>query len=443
MMSTLMRNAVMICLMAVFCAVVIGCSSSDNGRVAELEGQLDMAEAARMTAEDQLAALRTQIETLMGRADISPEDLATLRTQVEMLMDRADISTEDLAAIQEELEEFRMAQMLRQQEEQTRRDIMAAAGLDGGLARSPQAAVYAMSEEDTIANRLPDGQTTFAPSSTALYWDWLGVQTASQPELGAAYVNSFSSDGAGGFHVTYVIDGKEHAAHFTRDQYRSSYSDYLKRLEDNNAYLWSWSGAFENEEDDHTDGSIYRNYHDMHGWEFVLGGASFRGSFTYGLRTMPENLPMGSATYEGYMIGEWWQADDAQFNRGEVYYQADLNLEANLDDGTISGRFDEFRIPAWWSTSGDSELLAGNSIDIVSIPINEARFAADWVGNGPVDAPPAKSLHGFTGRLIGEFYGPAAEEAGGVLSGQRAAMGIAGEEFITGGFSASQVAPDQ
>ena len=51
---------------------------------------------------------------------------------------------------------------------------------------------------------------------------------------------------------------------------------------------------------------------------------------------------------------------------------------------------------------------------------------------------PGETLHGFTGRIIGEFYGPAAEEAGGVLSGQRAAMGGAGEQFITGGFSTSQ-----
>ena len=172
----------------------------------------------------------------------------------------------------EELEAFRMAQMLRDQEEQARRDTMAAAGLEGGLARSPQAAVYATSEQDTVANLLPAGQTVFSPSSAALYWDFLGVRTVAQPELGAAHVKSFSSDGAGGFHVTYVIDGKEHPAHFTRNLYRPDSFDYLKRLEDNNAWLWSWSGAFEIEEDDHTDGSIYRDYHDVHGWEFVLGG---------------------------------------------------------------------------------------------------------------------------------------------------------------------------
>ena len=39
--------------MVALCGLVIGCSSSDNGRVAELEGQLDMEKAARMTAEQE------------------------------------------------------------------------------------------------------------------------------------------------------------------------------------------------------------------------------------------------------------------------------------------------------------------------------------------------------------------------------------------------------
>ena len=108
---------------------------------------------------------------------------------------------------------------MQQQQEQARLDTMAAAGLEGGLARSPQPAVYATSEQDTVASLLPGGQTVFSPSSAALYWDWLGAdETVAQPDLGAAYVKSFSSDGAGGFHVTYVIDGTEYPVHFTRDR---------------------------------------------------------------------------------------------------------------------------------------------------------------------------------------------------------------------------------
>ena len=102
--STLIRNVVMVCSVAALCAALVGCSSSDDGKAAELEKQLDMAEAARMTAEDQLADLRTQVETLMDRADVSPQDLADLRTQVETLMDRADVSPQDLADLRTQVE---------------------------------------------------------------------------------------------------------------------------------------------------------------------------------------------------------------------------------------------------------------------------------------------------------------------------------------------------
>ena len=55
MMSTLTRNVVMVCLLAVLCAALVGCSSSGDDNSADLQRQLDMEKAARMTAEDQLA----------------------------------------------------------------------------------------------------------------------------------------------------------------------------------------------------------------------------------------------------------------------------------------------------------------------------------------------------------------------------------------------------
>ena len=46
-------NIAVICSVVVFCVVLIGCSSDDNGKLAELERQLDMEEAARMKAEQE------------------------------------------------------------------------------------------------------------------------------------------------------------------------------------------------------------------------------------------------------------------------------------------------------------------------------------------------------------------------------------------------------
>ena len=95
-----------LCSVVAIGAALVGCSSdgNGNGNLAELQQQLDMEEAARMEAEEQLATLSAQIEALMARADITPEALAALRAQIETLMGRADITPGDLAALRTQIE---------------------------------------------------------------------------------------------------------------------------------------------------------------------------------------------------------------------------------------------------------------------------------------------------------------------------------------------------
>ena len=267
-----------------------------------------------------------------------------------------------------------------------------------------------------------------------------------QSDLGAAYVKSVSSDGEGGFHVSYVIDGEETLVHFEADQYRPAPNfDFQNLMEDTGFWVWSWTDSFTGDpnDPDRTDGSTFFDYFDFHGWAYEGAGEGRRGSLAYGARTMPDNLPMGNATYEGYMVAGRWNADNPNWG-SHVYLEGDLTLEANLDDMEISGRIDGLRIPSWWTDSGEAEPLdASNSIDIASTAIDQARFNADWIGNGPMDVAPNETFHGFTGTILGEFYGPAAEEVGGVLSGSRAAMGTTSEQFLVGGFGASQPDSEQ
>ena len=53
MMSTLTRNIVMVCSLAVLCAALVGCSSSGDDNSADLQRQLDMEKTARMMAEQE------------------------------------------------------------------------------------------------------------------------------------------------------------------------------------------------------------------------------------------------------------------------------------------------------------------------------------------------------------------------------------------------------
>ena len=93
----------MVCSVVVFCVAVMGCSSSDDGKTRELEGQLDMANQAEAQAQELIASLRMQIEELAQRADITPDAVAALQSQIAALSGRADISPADLAALQSQV----------------------------------------------------------------------------------------------------------------------------------------------------------------------------------------------------------------------------------------------------------------------------------------------------------------------------------------------------
>ena len=340
-------------------------------------------------------------------------------------------------------------------------DEMMPMGLEGGLTRSPVSSVYAGSDADTLGSLLPDGMSVFSVLSASMRLDY-GADLAAQPSQDAVYVKSISSDGQGGFHVISVIDGVEIPVHVEADDYDASAFGFVTIPEDGQSlyYLSSWTDAFSEDpggaaDTDRTDGSSEFDYFDLGYWLTYVGsdaagagpdgfqGKSDDSFVSYGVRTSPGNLPTGEATYEGRWIAAWWDAEgDPDTNLSDSFIHGALSLEADFDDGTISGRVENVAIPGWSSDSGQEEPVG--AISIASSAIGEAQFAADWVGeNSDTTAAPDRTLSGFTGSMIGEFYGPAAEEVGGVFSGSRAASGTTLERFMTGGFGASQPYPGQ
>ena len=448
---------------AVVMALVLtlaACGGDDDtalrDQIAMLEMERDEATTAKMTAESQILDLQTEVEqlkseitTLMGRADISTADLAALRTEAEtlrgQLTGRADISPEDLDVLRSEIETLRAEvtrltneRMAAEMEQQARLDAQTNAGLGEGLARTVAAPVYAASDVDTLANLLPGGQTVFAPLSASVR---RGV-SAYFPSNGAAYLKAITSDGQGGFNVTWTIDGVDTPIHFAADAFVPN--EAFVNDEDRYYSLYGFTDAFYPEDPadvDRTDGSSYFDYLDLVGWNLwpFADQIALTGFSTFGARTMADNLPTGSATYEGYMAAQRWEADNPDFGRGGGrYLWGNLTLEADLSDMVLSGQIDGIYIPDWSSASGQNEPLEGSSIAIQSTGIGEAEFIASWVGSGPMDAARDKTLHGFEGTVVGEFYGPAAEEVGGVLSGVRYGMEGGSDELLIGGFGASQ-----
>lgn len=344
-----------------------------------------------------------------------------------------------------ELAELRAAKLLGEQREQERLDRQRLAGLEGGLARSLEASVYAASADDTLANLLGGGEMVLSALSAAIRRDFLGADSgAAHPSLGGAYVKSVAGDGAGGFRVALVIDGRESVVHFRAEE-TNARNLALGEAEDNlTAYtLFPWTHSFRTDPNDpSTDGSYTYDYLDLKGWTAgAVAWNQIRGFVVYGARTRSENLS-GQAGYQGRVQAEFWNADDPNWNT-QTRLLGTLHLQANLDAGEISGRIDGL-LAQPPGTATYQPMADGNVIDIASTPIDAARFIAAWVGNDAnVNAAPDETIRGFSGNLLGEFYGPAAEEIGGVIGGRRAATDSTPEQFLIGGFHGSQPDPGQ
>ncbi len=445
--------------------------AAEQARIAA-DAARDDADRLRMAAEKAEGTASPAAVRLAYVADAAEEDASAAEVEAEeagqvlkraeealvsalaALLDALAGSTYDqetldaLASAQKTLAAYRMAERIAEEREREIRNAQRLAGSEGGLAASPATPVYAASDEDTLASLLPGGEVIFAPLSAALLLDTIGKNRGvTEPDLGAAYVKSVSGDGAGGFRVTYVIDGIETPVHFEANRYYGGVWSFFyddETTEDDQHRLWSHTDSFEEDPNDRTrtdrtDGSSEFTYFDINGWNDDRGGARFQGYSTYGMRTRPEYLPLGSATYEGRMQAEIRDSNDPYWNN-QTLIRGALTLEADLDEREISGRIDEIHTRLALSYVDEYEPLAvGSSIDISSAAIGEGRFTAHWVGSDlDEEAADGDTLGGFEGTMLGEFYGPAAEEVGGVLSGRRDATGATPEQYLIGGFGAGR-----
>ena len=286
--------------------------------------------------------------------------------------------------------------------------------------------MYADSSSDTLASLLPDGNTAFAPLSAAVRRDW-DNNGSRLPDEGGAFVKTISSDGAQGFNVTYVIDGRDSVVHLPADSWYEPWGSFRanKRGENDNYWfnqylLWAHTGSFYDDPNDRTSGSSEFDYFDVNGWNVSLWGDTFEGVSVYGARTRPENLPTGSATYTGRMDARVWKGDDPSYPSGQSRVRGTMALNADFDNSAIDGLIDGLQLQPSDNSSPYESLAATNSIVISNGVISDGRFDADWAGND-TDANSAleDSMRGFAGTMMGEFYGPAGEEVGGVMGGGR------------------------
>ena len=129
--ATLSRKALLVCSVAVFCAAVIGCSSSDDGKVAELERQLDMEKAARMTVEQERDAAKTAQTTAEQERDAAK----TAQTTAEQERDAAKTAQ---TTAEQEREAAETAQTTAEQERDAAKTAQTTAEQERDAAKTAQ-----------------------------------------------------------------------------------------------------------------------------------------------------------------------------------------------------------------------------------------------------------------------------------------------------------------
>ena len=315
----------------------------------------------------------------------------------------------------------------------------AGAVVPSGTVASAAAPVLATTARpNALATALPVASNSFAPLSAPLT-----RTSGTQPSVAVNdedRVKTVASDGDDGFRVTYVFRGNERTIHFREADYRDANGDYRRSEEGDVFRLWSSTGAFAGAEKN--EGSSEFRYFEAGG---ILGiteedgvQVTGRAYLTYGSRTASPPTT-GGATWTGRMIANAWEHETPAFaSRQQI--RGDLNLTADFGQGTLGGRFSGID----WTAFGGStyrSLGDGTRFAIEDGRIAGGRFTAALRGTDTdADAALADSVRGFTGGVLGEFYGPAAEEIGGVFNARRANTG--GQDIVMHGwFGGEQLKP--
>lgn len=279
------------------------------------------------------------------------------------------------------------------------------------MVEAPALTVPAGLARSTVVPPVHDGDdadinTQFPPVSATLRR--AGDESISEL-VNDSYVKSVSGSlDDGVLSITYMVGGDEVTVEFTSADVNNTYPD--------GGIDWS----------DLDDGSIwgYARPSSEENLVFMgLGLGQHRFHATAGFRTAAASMPPGTAQYSGNIFGNSYLRDDpANANRRD--YSGGLSLTANFDDHTLEGSVENI------SSRDRDQSQPGSWLDWVPLPgstfmihdgqIVDGQFTASLTGmDSNANAPMDLTVQGYEGGILGEFYGPDAEEVGGVFNATR------------------------
>ena len=301
-----------------------------------------------------------------------------------------------------------------------------------GLGASPLASPTASSGADS-RDRVAAAGTAFAPVAAPVKYttDDMGQRGVLVPEDdGTVYAESITWDGRWGYTLVYVVDGQKTEVEFGQADFTGS---YYSKDQGGTQYGFSRAAVYSGDPPETVNWHYFRLIVAEAGGEEAGG---WRTAGAYGVLAPSGNLAnLGSATYEGYINADMWNnfiGPDRDSVRRYLY--GELTLEADFSGSTISGDIDTLWLQL---LDGTWVQLPTSSIAIANGEIDGSRFEAGWQGQ---DTDPSSalegSIRGFEGSMIGEFYGPNAEEVGGAFTGQREET----DQVVNGRFGAESQA---
>ena len=268
----------------------------------------------------------------------------------------------------------------------------------------------------SIAKALEDPANQLVPRQKTLRRDY---HDSTSTVVGDFAVTKVAGDGMGGYHVTYLAGGDERIVHFMADAFEAGDCAgdecYFVEIAGERFWLWSHTGAF-------VDAPRFQ-YFDLNGGSFPAGNRVY---LAYGVRTDTDSLPAGTASYVGWMNSNTWPSDDPD-GAQRVDFNGALVLTADFDAETLEGRIDGLQTR---SRDADGDPLSWKPMskmtwfEIKHRTITDAQFEADLIG---MDSRPnpvmADTVEGYSGQVLGEFFGPSGTEVGGVLHAESTGHG--------------------
>ena len=271
----------------------------------------------------------------------------------------------------------------------------------------------------TIAESLANSDNQFTPL-TAAQRDMRTNGSATVGLTDDFRVTAISGDGTGGFHVTFVRGGVETMLHFEDPD--PDCAGCLVAETDDGVDVWFWSQH--REDMDRGSAPVHRFYDEINAGVYVDdSGQRDRYMLVYGHRTETADLPAGAALYSGWMYTRS-QLKDNRDSNGRLDINGTVRLIADFDASTLEGNVSGIRFLRYDQDGNRSPWEAiptTNRFEFGNGRITGGQFMAELTGMDSDNNALDDTVQGFEGTVNGEFYGPAAEEMGAVVSAESAA----------------------